>query len=414
MVARIVCGKNIKGLLIYNEAKVQENKAELLHASKFGLEVGHISVEEKLKRFQKLIYLNKRVKTNAIHISLNFDRTDNLSKEKLIAIGSAYMDKIGFGDQPYLVYEHKDAAHPHLHIVSTNIDSIGKRIDLHNIGRIKSEAARKGLEESFKLVNAEGRSQLQDRGSVLQPAIYGQEETRRTISNIVREVARTYKYTSLPEFNAALKHYNIIADRGALGTTMFKQGGLAYSIIEKGGRKIGVPIKASRLSGKPTLKFLEQQFKLNKILRKKSVGNTRENITAILHKQPTNLKQFSEMLSKAGIDLVVRENKEGRIYGLTYVDHTTKFVLNGSDLGKAFTANGITGRFEREPKLLKRSREKSQTPFIKNIEKENIKVPEVQLPSWLLQLSQAEQMQMSSPNAGTHRRRRKKKKGRSI
>lgn len=64
------------------------------------------------------------------------------------------MDKIGFGDQPYLIYQHHDAGHPHIHITSINVQDNGKRIDMHNIGKDKSEPARKEIEEAFNLVKA--------------------------------------------------------------------------------------------------------------------------------------------------------------------------------------------------------------------------------------------------------------------
>src|SRR5436309_2592085 len=102
--------------------------------------------------------MNSRVKTNAMHIMLNFDVGEKLSIAKMQEITTAYMDKIGFGDQPYLVYQHRDAAHPHVHVVTTNIKTDGQRINIHNIGRTLSETARKALEVEFNLVKAEGRA----------------------------------------------------------------------------------------------------------------------------------------------------------------------------------------------------------------------------------------------------------------
>ncbi len=181
------------------------------------------------------------------------------------------MDKIGFGNQPYLVYEHKDAAHPHVHIVTTNIRDDGKRIDIHNIGRNQSETARKEIEKEFGLVKAE--SKKKDQKEFIHPidvkkVVYGKSETKRSISNVVGMVTRTYKYTSLPELNAVLKPFNVIADRGKEGSAMHENKGLIYSLIDDKGNKVGIPIKASSIYGKPTLAFLEKQFRLNEALRK--------------------------------------------------------------------------------------------------------------------------------------------------
>lgn len=414
MVARIVCGKNIKGLVLYNENKVQDVKAELIHACKFGLDVSQLTLDEKVKRFQKLQVLNRRVKTNAMHISLNFDPKDHLNKDKLVAIASGYMERLGFGDQPYLVYEHKDVAHPHIHIVTTNIDKTGRRLNLHNIGKLKSEPARKELEDEFNLIKADNRQLDQAVVKSIEPAVYGKDQTRETISNIVREVARSYKYASLPEFNAALKRYNIIADRGIEGTAMFKQGGLAYSIIEKNGRKVGVPIKASRLSGRPTLKFLEQQFTLNKLLRKRHVPEFRGRVDHALKSQPRNLRELSKLLSKENIELIIRENKEGRVYGLTYVDHTSRCVVNGRDLGKRFTANGVLAVLAKPADACNKKQRSLPVSWKEPQNFTQRDHVEAQLPSWILQVTKPEQMQVNASDMSNRRRRRKKKRGRSI
>lgn len=45
---------------------------------------------------------------------------------------------------------------------------------------------------------------------------------------------------------------------------------------------------------------------------------------------------FTELLRERGIDTVFRTNDEGRIYGVTFIDHNNKEVYNGSRLGKNF------------------------------------------------------------------------------
>jgi type IV secretory pathway VirD2 relaxase len=143
MVARIIIGRSIRGVLNYNENKVNERVAEYIRAENFYGEGHELKFYEKLNRFTTSLEKNNVARTNTMHISLNFDLKEKLDKDKLSEIASVYMDKIGFGDQPYLVYQHTDAAHPHVHIVTTNIRDDGSRIDTHNIAKIKSEPARK-------------------------------------------------------------------------------------------------------------------------------------------------------------------------------------------------------------------------------------------------------------------------------
>ncbi len=176
------------------------------------------------------------------------------------------MDKIGFGDQPYLVYQHLDAGHPHIHIVTTNIQKNGKRIPLHNIGKNQSTQARKEIETIYKLVKADGQNKLQSeeiKPLYAQRITYGKSPTKRGITNVLDAVLPKYKYASLAELNAVLKLYNLTADRGKVDGIIFRKRGLVYRVLDERGNKIGVPVKASSIYNKPTLLFLEEKFKEN-------------------------------------------------------------------------------------------------------------------------------------------------------
>src|SRR5207244_12122454 len=97
----------------------------------------------------------------------------------------------------------------------------------------------------------------------IKPFEYGTADTKRGITNIVNEITKSYKFTSLPELNAILSQYNVIADKGTKESVMFNKGRLRYWAIDKNGQKDGVPIKASSIYAKPTMKLLEDRFRLN-------------------------------------------------------------------------------------------------------------------------------------------------------
>jgi hypothetical protein len=356
MVAKIVSGKSIRGMLHYNENKVAAHEAHLIMASGFAADITGMNLEQKLHRFENLTMLNGKVKTNALHITLNFDNQDKLTDEQLQRITLSYMEKIGFGDQPYLVYKHTDAAHPHLHIATTNMKADGKRIDIHGIGRTLSETARKELEKEFKLVQAEGRqlsNALGIKAANIENAIYGKMPTKRTITNIVNAVIRTYKFTSLTEMNAVLKQFNVIADRGRETTMMYQKNGLMYSITNEKGEQVGVPIKASAIYDKPTLANLEKEFEKNIEKRKPFRDNLKERIEAVFSKYESITKAtLIAELQKLQINMVFRQNEQGFTYGTTYVDNKNKTVFNGSDLGKAYSAKTITERLATTDRLL--------------------------------------------------------------
>lgn len=200
MVAKITVPTSIKRALNYNEQKLKEDLAECIYAHNFLKKAEHLNFYEKLARFEGLIARNIRSATNTVHISLNFGLNEKIEREKLIEIAKTYMDKIGFGEQPFLVYEHLDAGHPHIHIVTTNIQKDGKRISLHNIGKNQSNTARKEIEIACNLQKAhEQKKKHLEKITPLnaQKVTYGKSATKRGITNVLEGVLSDYKYASL-------------------------------------------------------------------------------------------------------------------------------------------------------------------------------------------------------------------------
>lgn len=400
MVVKMNTGKNILGILNYNENKVKEGIAKCIHENLYGLAPEKLSFNAKLNGLKNFIDRNKRATTKVVHISMSFHPEDKLTQQLLTDISTRYMEDIGFGDQPYLVYQHVDTHHPHIHIVTTNIRHDGSRIILFNIGRNQSEKARIFLEKEYALKKASGRNT--SKTEVIKPAdlqriSYGKSETKRSISNIVRTITKSYKYTSLPELSAILGLYNVMADRGAEGSAMRTRNGLLYRIIDTSGKKIGVPIKASTIYGKPTLKFLEKQFKLNAALRQPHKARLQQCI--MVARSQSTLKGFIHSLSKENIRVVPRANPEGHIYGFTFVDHQTRTVFNGSDLGKSFGAKSILDGFAME--------KSTTTPQIVMLESDTTS----STPDMIADLLEARQFDdFTSTDAATRKKKKRKRK----
>lgn len=345
MVIKITSPHSLQRALNYNEKKVEKGQAQCIHAGNYLLNPEQMNFYEKMERMADLIALNERTKkTNTLHISLNFDPSEKHTREQLMAMAEAYMEKIGFGMQPYLVYRHDDAGHPHMHIVTTSIQPDGKRIDTYNIGRNQSEKARKEIEQEFNLVRAQNKQPAIKQELIpveVQKVLYGKAATKRSIQHVLELVIPNYKYGSLAELNAILKQYNVIADRGAENGHIFKNRGLIYSLLDQQGNKIGVSIKASLFYNKPTLEILEKKFEENLIRRQPDKQKLKTAIDWVLSKSPAGIKEFTEALQKEKIQSVMRQNKEGLIYGITFIDFRSKAVFNGSDLGKSYSIAGI-------------------------------------------------------------------------
>lgn len=341
MVAKIKSGKSLTGLIFYNEKKVIQGKAKLLSASGYLKDSHALTLQDKLTRLVDLSERNSRTHTNAVHISLNFAVGEQPEAGTLNEIADTYLKGIGFDGQPYLVYQHHDAGHPHIHIVTTNIDMLGKRISLHNIGKEKSEPVRKEIETAFGLIPAEQHNKNMDgeRDTLLKPVIYGEMETKRSMASVVNALVSQYRFSSLRELNTLLEQYNLQADRGSSQSVMFKKGGLRYWVLDAARKRVGVPIKASGLVHKPMLKLLEKRFLLNNYLRKQSLPDIRSKVNAAMN--AGDEQHFLSNLKKQSIDCVFHKNENGDCFGVTFIDHYSKTVVKGSDLGKPYSAANL-------------------------------------------------------------------------
>lgn len=372
MVVRIKTGKRIQGALTYNEKKVKEGKAELILASRFGAELHEMGFSQKLARFQRLIANNQYVTSNTLHLSLNFSPNDRLTTERMQAIAYDYMQRIGFGNQPFLVYRHKDTHHPHLHIVTTNIQADGRPIDMFRLGVRKSEPARKAIEMDFDLIPAESM-----RKTLVTPfmpvnvvqVMYSEAETKRQIANVVKGVTSSYHFRDLEELNSILKVYNVRADPGQEGSRQRRFEGLVYIAINEKGEQEGKAIKASLIDTKPTLKFLKKKFATGQTFREKHIETTREKIKAIFDNTKVLKEEWLlKRLAKLRIDAIALKDGEGKISGFTLIDHFSKVATSTEELG--ISAEHVQrqvipmGRIEKKQieKMVPQSKDQKQLP----------------------------------------------------
>lgn len=349
MVAVINTGSSVRSIFNYNENKIEAGKAELIGEGNFPATACEMQKDSRLKLLLKQLELNTNVTRGSVHISLNFDPDeDSMQKEKLMEIARSYMEKIGFGSQPYLVYQHHDAGHPHIHIVSVKVKSDGKRIDMQNIGRNQSETARKEIEKAFSLVPAQDckREKILNIKPAKSSAVqYGTAETKKAIAAVLNAVIPNYKYTTVGELNAVLNLYNIAAMQGSKDSRMFLHKGLAYQILNEKKQPVGVPLKASSFYMKPTLKNLELRFAVNKMGRNPHLKRVKNAVDlAFMQNKVKTVSDLDRILIQDGIKTAERRNEQGILYGLTYIDHKTKCVFNGSTLGKPYAASGIEER----------------------------------------------------------------------
>lgn len=152
MVAKISSGKSLFGALEYNKIKVDANEAQVIVSNNMFDMVGRpFSHRLCQAAFEPYLAANKKTESPIIHISLNPSPDDKLSDEQFAEIAEEYMQRMGYGNQPYIVFKHSDIDRVHCHIiVSVRVDETGKKID-SNFEKKRSMAICRELETEFNL-----------------------------------------------------------------------------------------------------------------------------------------------------------------------------------------------------------------------------------------------------------------------
>jgi hypothetical protein len=347
MFTRIDFVKDIARILRYHEKKLRLGQAECLEAFNFLKDLDQLSFQDKIWHFQRLNSLNRRALVTTFHASINFHPSDNLDNHTLIGISKKFMQKIGFGKQPFLIYRHYDAGHPHVHLVSTKVMVDGTIVGMGTNRIYKLIMARLEIELEYNLVKHEAKGQSDYAGLTqanAQKLKYGKSETKMGLENVLSAVIHQYRFGSLGELNAVLKLYNVMADRGLEGSRLYQWRGLLYRILDDRGKPIGLPIKASEISFKPTLNYLEKKFIQNQSLRMEYERRLKTKIDWVLSKRDQSFADLICALSKEGINAVIIQKNELLVEPIFFVDHQTKTVFSGTDLDPRFSAAAIQQR----------------------------------------------------------------------
>jgi hypothetical protein len=349
MVAKMSSSSTLYGALSYNQVKVEDEHAKVICTNRMIEPANGIyDINTCLRSFEPYLLANNlahhKTDKTVLHVSINPDPKDALDDEQLSEIAQKYMKKMGYGDQPFIVYKHEDIERKHIHIVSLRVDENGKKIDDRFEHRRSMEVCR-ALEKEYKLVPADQKQRQS--GTPLKAVRYEDGDVKHQIANVIRPIAQTYHFQSLKEYSALLSLHNINVEevRGEVRGSRFN--GLIYSALNNKGEKVGNPIKASTFGKSVGYEAITKRIEKSTEIIKTQHLKTRSKqaITAAM-RTTKNRQEFEKTLAKQNIGVLFRVNEKGRIYGATFIDHEQKYVFNGSRLGKEFSANAFNDLFD--------------------------------------------------------------------
>ena len=343
MIAKISATENLGGALGYNFKKVEKGEASILLAAELYQDrEGRYTMEDVFADMQAVIPEKCRTKKMVFHCSLNPHPDEKLSNETLTQIAKEYMETLGYGKQPYIVFKHNDIAREHIHIVSLRVDSEGKKIN-DKFEKRRSKKITDALERKFGLIPG---SKVSERTTTETPKVnVVQGNIKEQVANTVRSAMKHYTFCSLGELNAILRKYNLAVEEVKTEYRGKRYDGLVYVPTDDKGNKVSTPIHASNIGRGVGYAAVQNKMQKSKQMVKPLIPAIRRKVLDVMRTSPQMKERLRQRLEEQGLRVIIRKNDNGRIYGITFIDDEKGIAVNGSRLGKGYAANKFNEYF---------------------------------------------------------------------
>jgi len=303
MIAKISATENLGGALGYNFKKVEKEEASILLAK--GLyqnKEGTYTMAEVFADMEALIPEKCRTKKMVFHCSLNPHPDEKLSDETLVQIAKEYMEALGYGKQPYIVFKHNDIAREHIHIVSLRVDSRGQKIN-DRFEKRRSKQITDTLEKRFGLIPS---SKVRDNVEIETPKVdIDRGNIKEQVANVTRTVLKHYRFCSLGELNVVLSKYNLAVEEVKMEFRGKKYDGLVYVPTDDKGGKISTPINASNIGRGVGYTAVQNWMQKSKQNVKLLIPTVRKKVLQTMHTSPNTEKELRQRLEEQGLRVVI-------------------------------------------------------------------------------------------------------------
>ena len=341
MIAKISSPSRLAAALGYNFKKVEKHEASvLLVQGLFHDRNGAYSRAQVLADMLRTIPERCRTKKTVFHCSLNPHPDEKLSDKALSRIAREYMEALGYGAQPYIVFRHNDIPRAHIHIVSLRVDSEGQKID-DRFERRRSKRITDALEAKFGLLPSRKKKDVSVQPSAVE---INAGDIKRQVAAAVEHVLGRYAFQSVGEMNLLLARFRVTAEEVKTERKGRPFDGIVYAATDADGHKICTPIKASEIGRQVSYAALRRHFEQSKSVVRERSGAIRRAIADVMQTLPDRA-EFIDRIRGHGIETVLRINAAGRLYGITFIDDANGIAVNGSRLGKGFAANVFNAYF---------------------------------------------------------------------
>lgn len=313
------------GTLRYNEEKVLQGKASVLHLSN----IPGNTLEDINSTFEKRERSTVRdIEHLSFHMSVNPGPGDNINEEDIPSFVSDMMDELGYSGQPWVIFRHNDIERVHYHVVSIRADENGRKIrDYYEKKRCDKIVL--SLESKYGYTKGDSVSEknVQDKHPVFVP---GSDNIIKGIEQCIRH-SLSYRFTTERQFAEILKFHGVRVqegmDRKNLNIHLSFQGLDSYGkpcTVSVSDSRLGIDVSAEiqkRIDETRAMDLKEERIRIRNMLAKglaegKSFGHLVEN----LHDEH--------------IDVVIYRDRHGMPRGMTFVDHQSRCAFRASDISR--------------------------------------------------------------------------------
>lgn len=327
MVVRIGKGIDILKPLVYNQTKVDNKSACILGVNKIALPLYSLENASKYfySYFEPYLLNNLRTVTPVRHISINPNPIDKLDDLTLLKIAKAYMEKIGYKHQPYIIYKHFDLKRVHLHIVSVSINNQGYQIN-RDFDFIIAQNACKELIKEFNLTDYTKKYKVEV-DLDLKVVDYRESNLTRQIDSVVSSLPKYYSFEDFDSYNAILQLFKV---KARLGNNK-EFNSIMYFALDHQNKEISNLVSSSKLSLKVDIDFLEKHFKKSIKAKDLNIDNKVSDQIRSYLSQSKDYKHFKKLLTNQGINLVTDNKDKSKFY---FVSHKYRRVFSFSHIDR--------------------------------------------------------------------------------
>ena len=372
--------KDLMKTLTYNFRKVDRDQADILLSGQLSAD-GRLTAERVFREMTAYIPSGARTKNIVFHASINPRPDEPLSDDRLRTIACEYLCRLGYGDQPFIVFKHRDIVREHIHLVSTRVRHDGSKIR-DTMEHVRSTRIMRSLEAKFGLLPSGPSQKKMDVSAQPSAVDIDAGDIKRQVAAAVEYVLGRYAFQSVGEMNLLLTRFRVTAEEVKTERKGRPFDGIVYAATDADGHKICTPIKASEIGRQVSYAALRRHFEQSKgVVRERSVV-IRRAIADVMQTSPDRAA-FIDRMRGHGIETVTRINAAGRLYGITFIDDANGIAVNGSRLGKGFAANVFNAYFagEQNPFLeMSRPKEKEeQTAAVEELTESPNDMPQTEI-----------------------------------